>query len=304
MVKLSFSDGLAIAGLILAIVLVVLDKAGKLKGPMLLALLAVAACMAIPLLFSIPWVAEAPRGLPLMTRQLLMLFFLGGVWASISVWITTSDLPTLLPKPEVERGDLGTDYAKPVERHTPAIPTKEVRPKKPPTPPVAKDEKPPTLRDLFAKDFPNTMKVTDADAFTVQWRDTDKVLHVTSQLYLDFPAKTKYIGFYIPSSDPLNEQARTAVACVKLAEMDAPQQILSGISKKVGITSGSIEHMNNIEELTFSGRVFIYHEDFLSIPQKAAVLQAFSVKHYDVTFIGTDHLGNALTAWYQEHKAK
>jgi len=75
--KVSFSDGLAIAGLILAIVLVVLDKAGKLKGPRLLALLGVAACMAIPLLFSVPWVSDSQPGLVLFARRALMISLLG-----------------------------------------------------------------------------------------------------------------------------------------------------------------------------------------------------------------------------------
>ena len=34
--RISFSDTIGILGIVLAIVLVVLDKAGKLKGPMLL----------------------------------------------------------------------------------------------------------------------------------------------------------------------------------------------------------------------------------------------------------------------------
>jgi hypothetical protein len=91
MEKISFSDGLAISGLILAIVLVVLDKGGKLKGPVLLGLLAVAACMAIPMLFSIPWVGNASPALVLFLRRALMIFLLGSVWAGISDWITTSD---------------------------------------------------------------------------------------------------------------------------------------------------------------------------------------------------------------------
>jgi len=89
--KVSFSDGLAIAGLILAIVLVVLDKAGKLKGPRLLALLGVAACMAIPLLFSVPWVSDSQPGLILFARRALMISLLGVAWAGFSVWITSGD---------------------------------------------------------------------------------------------------------------------------------------------------------------------------------------------------------------------
>src|SRR5580658_9091462 len=60
MARISFSDGLAIGGCILAILLVVLDKADKLKGPALFALLGLAGCMALPLAFGNSWVADAP----------------------------------------------------------------------------------------------------------------------------------------------------------------------------------------------------------------------------------------------------
>ena len=49
---------------------------------------------------------------------------------------------------------------------------------KPAVAPSGQDEKLPTLLDLFAKDFPNTMKLTD-DAIGVQWKDGE-VLHICS----------------------------------------------------------------------------------------------------------------------------
>jgi hypothetical protein len=85
--KVSLSDGLAIVGGILTIVLVVLDKAGKLKGPILLVLLAIAACMALPLLFSFSWVANAPVGIQLFSRRLLMFFIAGLIYSIFSVCI-------------------------------------------------------------------------------------------------------------------------------------------------------------------------------------------------------------------------
>lgn len=100
MARVSFSDGLAIGGGILAIVLVVLDKAGKLKGPLLLALLGSAAGMAIPLLWGISWVADAPPGLALITRRMLMIFLLATAWAGLSVWIVNGNLPESSEKPK------------------------------------------------------------------------------------------------------------------------------------------------------------------------------------------------------------
>jgi hypothetical protein len=61
----------------LALVLIVLDKAGKLRGSVLFWLLAVAAAMTLPLAFSVPWVADQ-SGLELFARRMLMFFFVGG----------------------------------------------------------------------------------------------------------------------------------------------------------------------------------------------------------------------------------
>lgn len=91
MPTVSFSDGLAISGLILTVVLVVLDKSGKLKGPLLLALFAVAVSLAIPLLFSIRWIADAPPGPSAFARRALAISLLGVIWAGSCVWITNSD---------------------------------------------------------------------------------------------------------------------------------------------------------------------------------------------------------------------
>lgn len=89
--KISFSDGLAIGGVIIAILLVVLDKADKLRGPMLYFLLAVAACMALPLVFSLPWITTSPAGAPMYMRRLAMFFTVGLAYALISVWISSTE---------------------------------------------------------------------------------------------------------------------------------------------------------------------------------------------------------------------
>jgi hypothetical protein len=65
--------------------------------------------------------------------------------------------------------------------------------------------------------------------------------------------------------------------------------IISG--KQVAVMSGYGDQMTTSKELTFSGRVLIYHEEFLSIPQKADILKAYKEKGLAVTFRGSDYLG-------------
>lgn len=96
--ELNLDRVLAISGIILAILLVVLDKAGKMRGPWLLAWLGVCACLSLPLIFSIPWVADAPSGIPIFARRCLVFFVVAGLWAALSVWITTGDPEEVRPK--------------------------------------------------------------------------------------------------------------------------------------------------------------------------------------------------------------
>jgi hypothetical protein len=93
-IKLSFSDYLAVVGIILTIVFIVLDKAGKLRGPMLLLLLAVAALLTLPLLLNIDWVAEA-QGTAKFSRILLTLCAVGVVYSLLAVWVSPNTVTVI-----------------------------------------------------------------------------------------------------------------------------------------------------------------------------------------------------------------
>ena len=117
-----------------------------------------------------------------------------------------------------------------------------------------------------------------------------------------FPAKNKFVGFYVPSCDP-TDLTRTAEACLKLAQVDAVQQVLDEMPKEMFIAA-QLGHPTTIRDLSFSGRVFIYHDDFMSITQQADIIRAFAVRHYDVQFMGPDYLGKAVIAWSLQHDSK
>jgi hypothetical protein len=88
MFRIGLGDAIGIAGIVLAIVLLVLDKAGKLKGPMLLVLLAVAAVMTLPLVLDNTWVGDAPSGMLKFSRAMLMFFVVGAAYSALAVWIS------------------------------------------------------------------------------------------------------------------------------------------------------------------------------------------------------------------------
>jgi hypothetical protein len=157
---------------------------------------------------------------------------------------------------------------------------------------------PPTISDVFQNDFPNTMKLTD-EAVGIQWKDTGAVTHIKRQLYLDFPANSKFVGFYIPTSDP-SDLSRTAEICLMLAKADAVQQALDELPKTTFIAA-NLGQTTTIQDLTFSGRVVIYHDDFLSITQQADIIRAFAEKHYALGFFGPNDFGKTLSEWHRLH---
>jgi len=156
----------------------------------------------------------------------------------------------------------------------------------------------PSMSDVFQNDFPNTMKLTD-DGIGIQWKDTGAVTRIKRQLYLDFPANSKFVGFYIPTSDP-SDLSRTAEICLTLAKADAVQQTLDEMPKKTFIAA-NLGQTTTIQDLTFSGRVVIYHDDFLSITQQADIIRAFAEKHYALGFFGPADFGKVLSEWHRLH---
>ena len=93
MSRLSFSDGLAVFALIVTIILLVLDKAEKLKGAILIWLLAFCAVLAVPMLFSMPLVSDASTTLQVVFRRTLAASLLVAVWASVVLWIHPDQKP-------------------------------------------------------------------------------------------------------------------------------------------------------------------------------------------------------------------
>src|SRR6266404_837985 len=101
MFKLALSDVLAFCGVILTIILVVLDKAGKLKGRMLLILLAIAALLTLPLVLGLSWVADAQPGLLRFSRGMFMFFLVGLTYSAIAVWVSAAPGPVKQEEPNI-----------------------------------------------------------------------------------------------------------------------------------------------------------------------------------------------------------
>jgi hypothetical protein len=90
--KLSFSDSLALVALAATFVLVVLDKAGKVKGPVVYWLLIIAAGVCTPFIFGNPWVSGAPSLALKISRGLLAFSIWAILYSSLAVWISGENI--------------------------------------------------------------------------------------------------------------------------------------------------------------------------------------------------------------------
>jgi len=92
MARIDFGIGIGIAGIVLGIIIVVLDKAGKLKGPWLLILLAVAGVMTLFIAVGNVWVLESPEKWKLW-RGGLMIALVAFSYTGIGIWISSDSEP-------------------------------------------------------------------------------------------------------------------------------------------------------------------------------------------------------------------
>jgi hypothetical protein len=125
------------------------------------------------------------------------------------------------------------------------------------TSPTPRPELPLTLESLFKSDFPNLMKLTITADPTVF--ENGEAVTVTSQEYVDFAARSSFIGYYIPATD------LTFRVCVRLA--NSSRSLIDGLAKRMDIKTFDASG-TTLKDLTFSGRVFIYHTMPLTLKQK------------------------------------
>jgi hypothetical protein len=159
----------------------------------------------------------------------------------------------------------------------------------PPNVPLKHLDAQPTLYSLFKHDFDSTVRISGP--FTVKEKDTNKTIaEFDAQIYMDFPARSKFIGVYFPRTTP----DETVKQCELFA--DYLQGIL-GMQMPEATSAFVGEEMMSSKDLIFSGRVFIYHEDSLSLEQRASLEVLYKSKNLSVQFRGPDYLAGRILAW-------
>jgi hypothetical protein len=87
--ELTFDRIVAVVGIVLAIILLVLDKAGKLRGPILFVLLGIAALTTIPLALGNSWVKDTPWGLLKFSKGMFMVSSVAICYSLLAIWISS-----------------------------------------------------------------------------------------------------------------------------------------------------------------------------------------------------------------------
>lgn len=103
MAKIGFSEFLGIVGVVIGILLVVLDKTGKMKNPIILIiLLGIAATSTLPLAMSNSWVRNAPSPMLKIIRGSLAIFLVGAVFSGLAAWVFSPNAEDEAGRPDFE----------------------------------------------------------------------------------------------------------------------------------------------------------------------------------------------------------
>jgi hypothetical protein len=151
----------------------------------------------------------------------------------------------------------------------------------PPVPsPATVPKVPDSLHDLFKLDFDTALKITQT-AEIGQGRLWS--LSIDAQLYVDPGEKSVFVGYYIPNSQHLIS------ACEILA--DKTPTIIADIKKKTKVTGGYVTDkvMTDMDDMVFTGRVYIYHEGEMRLQDMAKLRDEFEIKKLDLILRGPDY---------------
>lgn len=163
------------------------------------------------------------------------------------------------------------------ERTKPTFQVNEKYPKKEPF-------KIPNLHELFDKEFSTLFRSSADRIFGIDDGTKKITIKISEKEYLDFQAKSKFIGFYIPSS------LYSYRLCESLAdEYKATIKDFESVGEfKFGHVAES--NITSSRDLVFSGRIYIYHEDNFSLQQLATLERLYESKGLSVIFRGHAYL--------------
>lgn len=142
----------------------------------------------------------------------------------------------------------------------------------------------PSLEKLFRNDFPNLMRSYSGRNLGIKDDTGEKTITIGEQLYLDFPGKSKFLGYYIP----LRPDSYDICAFMAGEYLTT----IRDFESKTKISGGHVAEFSSTsqKELVFTGRIYIYHEYTLSHQELADLEKLYRSKGVSVVFRGPAYL--------------
>ena len=134
-----------------------------------------------------------------------------------------------------------------------------------------------TLREYFLKLGPGTLRCS----INKQLSDGAKVLgEVTIRLHYDFEARAKYASLYIEDIE--------GVECAEAIVLNELEANLKTMSRETPVEAGFPREIRSSDDLTFTGRVFIYSERTVPDEMKSSLERDASKNGHDLIFRSAD----------------
>lgn len=257
--KVSFEIGLTIAATALGMVQYFLAKSGK-STPLadVLLLIAMAALFAWAAL-SIPWISSSPNKVVNLWRGAVVVLVIFLAIARFGIW-TWPERPARLS---------------PVDASV--------------TPPSPSPVAPPTVHDLFEKEFPNLLKLAATYEARSKTDSGNAKLQIRFQAHFDYDAKSEFVSVYLGSTDVYEVCKAVAKQC---------RILLNDLTSKThaDVQIPGNPSMDYQKDLVFTGKVFVYYDGDMSLEQLGSLEALFKEEKLSPQFRGQNY---ATTRWLQ-----
>jgi hypothetical protein len=290
MAKIGFPDIVGIGGIALTLILLVLDKAGKLKGGWLYVLLIGAGIMTLFIAIGNDWVVDAPPKW-VVWRGLLMICLVGLTYSGLAIWIA----------PAQGKIEESTNHPSVTEQppQQPQLEPEKLKPEKPKLPLTAprafseleeskrRLESDPislTLYDLFATDF-SSSEVSYPHVWHLTSSSGSKI-DVESIVIWQLETGIEFITFYIPYTNDTHDICVSWVARNYQSIMQDTHK-MGAAQKRPGESE-----QTTAKQLVFSKRLYVYHETYLSPEEISDLRNGFQQLGVTILFRSTDYLAN------------
>ena len=141
-----------------------------------------------------------------------------------------------------------------------------------------------TLRWLFTENFPQYW-IPIIDTRIVTGGTESKI---ESALFLDYPGRSRFVGFYLPSN----------VSAYEICKIlpDAVDSVIEHFVSTHSFQANGIidKSETSVTDLASTGRVYVYYAGALNLQQAAEVDALFSKKHLGLILRGDDWLQNSI----------